>query len=137
MRMLLLTALMIFVSSASSAGLYKWVDDEGNVHYSQNPPIDKQFERLKKPKPAEKSTTSLYPSSTTDADAAAEATIKSETAKSAKRKKENCEVGKNNLNVYQVYRRFRGKDGIVSRISEEERAKKIAKAKQLIRDFCN
>lgn len=59
MRMLLLTTLMIFVSSAS-AGLYKWVDDEGNVHYSQKRPINKQFERLKAPAPSPDGSKPLY-----------------------------------------------------------------------------
>ena len=48
MKILLLTAMIIFASSAS-AGLYKWVDDEGNVHYSQKRPVNKQYERLKAP----------------------------------------------------------------------------------------
>lgn len=29
---------LLFPMSSSSAGLYKWIDDNGNVHYGDNPP---------------------------------------------------------------------------------------------------
>lgn len=59
MKALLLMTMLIFTSSAS-AGLYKWVDDEGNVHYSQKRPRDKQFKRLKAPAAAPENSTPLY-----------------------------------------------------------------------------
>ena len=67
MRIILLTTLMIFSSSAS-AGLYKWVDDEGNVHYSQKRPRDKQFKRIKAPAPAPENSKPLYESITKSKD---------------------------------------------------------------------
>lgn len=135
MRILLLTMMMILASTAS-AGAYKWVDSEGNVHYSQYPPKDKPFKTLKAPLPAPQNTQSPDPE-TKEKKSNAEDTIKAETAKNAKIRQENCEIGKNNLNSYQLYRRIRAKDGTVTVVDDKERAHQIESAKQLIRDFCN
>ena len=134
MKILLLAAMMIFTSSAF-AGLYKWVDDEGNVHYSQKRPQNQQFKRLKEPAPAPDDSKPLYQSNETpvkDKDTAA-----NETAKNEKARADKCDNAKKNLSAYQVYRRIRDKDGNVKVIDDNERAKKIAQAKQAIDDFCN
>lgn len=135
MRILLLTAMIIFASSAS-AGLYKWVDDEGNVHYSQKRPRDQQFERLKAPAPAPESSKPLHQSATPTDSKAADTTA-AETAKNKEIRATNCANAKKNLNTYQVYRRMRDKDGNVTIIDDNERAKQIERAKQAINDFCN
>ena len=135
MRILLLTAMIIFASSAS-AGLYKWVDDEGNVHYSQKRPRDQQFERLKAPAPAPESSKPLHQSATPTDSKGADTTA-AETAKNKEIRATNCANAKKNLNAYQVYRRMRDKDGNVTIIDDNERAKQIEQAKQAINDFCN
>jgi uncharacterized C2H2 Zn-finger protein len=43
-------AVAAFLASTQSAlATYKWVDDEGNVHYSQLPPAGQTVEKLKAP----------------------------------------------------------------------------------------
>lgn len=133
MRMLLLTTLMIFVSSAS-AGLYKWVDDEGNVHYSQKRPINKQFERLKAPAPSPDGSKPLYNSIKQNKNKGG--AVATETAKLEKLRADNCKGAKKNLESYTLYRRFRDKDGNITRVDDKERAKQIAEAKQAINEFC-
>ena len=133
MRILLLTAMMIFASSVS-AGLYKWVDNEGNVHYSQKRPINKQFKSIKPP-PVVESGKSLYNSTQTESEP--DDTIKAETKKNAKIRADNCAVGKENLNKFQTYRRMKNKDGTVVNVDAKERARQIENAKQIIRDFCD
>lgn len=134
MRILLLTAMMIFASSAF-AGLYKWVDDEGNVHYSQKRPANQQFERLKAPPAAPDNDKSLYqsnePTSTTDE------TIAAETAKNKKIREENCTQAKKSLSDYQIYRRIRDEDGNVTVLDDKVRATQIKRAKEAIRSYCN
>ncbi len=134
MRILLLTVMIIFASSAS-AGLYKWVDDEGNVHYSQKRPLDQQYQRLKAPASAPENSTNLYQS--TKQKSPANNIIDTETAKNEKIRAKNCTKAKKNLNNYTVYRRFRDKDGNVTIIDDKDRAKQIKEAKQAISDFCN
>ena len=87
MRILLLTTMMIFAASAS-AGLYKWVDNEGNVHYSQKRPANQQFKKLKAPPPAPETSKSLYQSS--EPAKPASSTAAAETAKNQKIRADNC-----------------------------------------------
>lgn len=134
MRILLLMTIMIFASSAF-AGLYKWVDDEGNVHYSQKRPLGKQFKRIKKPAPAPESSKPLYQESSNKNKP--KNVTASETAKNAKIREEKCKSAKENLERYTIYRRLRDKDGNITIVGDQERAKKIESAKQAINDFCN
>ena len=130
MRIVLLATLMIFAGSAS-AGLYKWVDNEGNVHYSQKPPRNQQFKRLKAPPPAPEDGKPLYKSNkpTTKVKGA---TAAEETAKNKKIRAENCEKAKKNLSNMQVHRRIRDKDGNVIVLDDNVRSKNIENAKQAI-----
>ena len=134
MRILLLTAMIIFASSAF-AGLYKWVDDEGNIHYSQKRPRDQQFERLKAPTPAPESSEPLYQTKTKKSKNTN--TTATETAKNKEVRATNCTNAKKNLNTYQVYRRLRDKDGNVTVIDDKERTLQIERSKKAISDFCN
>lgn len=134
MRILLLTAMIIFASSAS-AGLYKWVDDEGNVHYSQKRPRNQQFERLKAPPPTPENNKPLYKSGVTSDNA--NKTLATETAKNKKIRADNCAKAKKNLNNYQVHRRMRDKKGNVTIIDDNERAKQIENARKAISNFCD
>ena len=134
MRILLLTAMMIFASTAF-AGLYKWVDDEGNVHYSQKRPANQQSERLKAPPPAPDSDKPLYKSST-PSDTPNKA-VAEETAKNEKIRAENCAKAKKSLANYQIHRRMRDEDGNVTVIDDKVRASQIEKSKEAINSYCN
>ena len=134
MRIVLLATMIMFASSAF-AGLYKWVDDEGNVHYSQKRPIDKQFKKLKAPAaPAPQKSKSLYTSENNKKPSGG--VVKAETAKNAKIRADNCTGAKKNLETYTLYRRIQGKDGKVAVLDDKERAKGIEDAKQAISEFC-
>ncbi|MCW8901817.1 MAG: DUF4124 domain-containing protein [Gammaproteobacteria bacterium] len=134
MRILLLSTLMILASSAS-AGLYKWIDNDGNVHYSQKPPRDQQFKRLKAPAAAPENSKPLYQE--TKLKDKAGNIVATETAKNEQIRATNCENAKNNLSSYQRSRRIRDKDGNVKTLDDNERSKQIENAKQAINDFCN
>lgn len=135
MRILLLTTLMM-ITSIASAGLYKWVDNDGNVHYSQKPPQDKQYIRLKAPAPAPEEAKPLY-KNTNVQNNTTNKTTKTETAKNEEIRASNCKKAKQNLSSYQRSRRVRDIDGNVITIDDNERAKQIREAKQAISDFCD
>ena len=132
MRTVVLT-LMMLIASTAYAGLYKWVDSEGSVHYSQKPPENKPYSTIKAPPPAPKSS---LPAVLNENESEVEKTIKTETAKNQKLREENCAIGKNNLRSYQAFRKIRDKDGNIRVVGKKEREEKIESAKQLIRDFC-
>lgn len=136
MRILLLIMMMILASSAS-AGLYKWIDEKGSVHYSQKPPKNKPYKTIKAPPPIAKSSQLSASDSNETEETNAERTIRTETEKNTKHRAKNCHVGKNNLKSYQLFRRIRDKDGNIRAVSDKERATEIESAKQLIRDFCD
>jgi hypothetical protein len=45
-QLVLCLCLCITISVAQAAALYKWVDDDGDVRYTDHPPIDKGYELL-------------------------------------------------------------------------------------------
>ncbi|MDH5395853.1 MAG: DUF4124 domain-containing protein [Gammaproteobacteria bacterium] len=134
MRLLLLMTMFIIASSAN-AGLYKWVDDEGNVHYSQKRPLDKQYKQIKAPPPAP--APQLKPKTIKDYTAHKESdVIEKESEKNAAQREKNCELSKKNLQIYQVYGRIKRDDGSITDITEAEKAKGIATAEAGIKQFC-
>ena len=135
MRTLLLMTMMIFAST-SFAGLYKWVDNEGNVTYSQKPPREKQYKRLKAPNDAPENAKPLYPS-TKLRKSKSTTLVTTQTARNEKIRATNCRNAKNNLNSYQLTRRVRDEDGNVTIVDDKERALQIDKAKNAINQFCN
>lgn len=132
MRILLLTTLLLFAGSAS-AGLYKWVDDEGNVHYTQKRPHKKQYKRIKKPAAAPENSKPLYKSTKKSLP---NNVVERTAAKSDKIRAENCTKAKHHLTNFQINRRMLNEDGNVVRIDDKEREIQIAKAKKAISDFC-
>ena len=126
--------MMIFASSAS-AGLYKWVDNEGNVHYSQKRPANKQYKSIKAPAAAPASSKPLY--QTDDSTVKPGATAASESAKNKEIRASNCTKAKKNLSNYQVHRRMRDKDGNVTVIDDKVRAKQIENATKAISNYCD
>lgn len=134
MRILLLTTILLFATSAS-AGLYKWVDEEGNVHYSQKRPLDKEFKSIKAPPTPPQDAKSPYQSNEPKNDTSS--TVAAETEKNLKIRAENCEKAKKNLSNFQIHRRIRDKDGNVTVIDDKVRAKQIEDAEKAISNFCN
>ena len=134
MKILLLTIMLIFAIPAS-AGLYKWTDDDGNVHYSQKPPLNQEYKRLKAP-PTPENNQPLYQSSSKSRKDPRKIS-KAETEKNLIIRAQNCEKSKKKLQVYQIYRRVRDKDGNVKTLGDTERANNIENAKKSIAEFCN
>ena len=134
MRILLLATIMIFASSAS-AGLYKWVDEEGNVHYSQKRPRDKQYKRIKAPKPAPTNASPLYQKEKKESNGSK--TARTETANNKKIRADNCAGAKKNLQTYQLYKKISDGSGKSRTLKPSERKKRIQETQQAISEFCN
>lgn len=139
---LTLAGTMLLVNS-SHAATYKWTDAQGNVHYTQHPPAEGSYERLKvdksRPSSSEPDTdTSTTPSTTAPSGSTKNnPVIKEEIAKNEEIRTKNCEAAKKNLEILTVYKRYKDKDGNVVRMDDNERAQKIDEAKQQINEFCD
>jgi len=139
---LLLSLIMMVSANATS---YKWLDENGNVVYSQQPPAEGPYETIKttKPSPASsRATPAPAPSFTTEvkqesAERELDSKVEQEAAKSEQLRAENCKAAKHNLETYTVYRRIKNDQGDVIRLDDNERAKRIQEAKDAIKEFCD
>lgn len=142
-------ACLVLVSSGYAA-TYKYKDQDGRTVYSQYPPASGPYEVISTPKTDKYSTgskaTSKSPAdkpslqeraSKIDEQNKLDSEIASETEKNKKLREENCKTARKNLEVYQVYRRFKDDKGNVVRMSDEERLKKIQEARESIKQFCD
>ncbi len=141
---LLLSLSMLGSSHAGST--YKWINDKGNVVYSQHPPAEGiKYERIKTISPSRSSSKSSTAPSLSAREsimkdkAAREenALVKKEMDKNNAERAENCKLARDRLRFYQVQRRWKDKDGNIKSLSDEERMKKLEEAKQQVTDFCS
>jgi hypothetical protein len=140
-----LAALMALgFASLATAAMYKWVDKNGTVHYSQQPPAEGNYETMhvhtESPSGSDSGSQSKPTYSTPDAGNTSgngsSNAIKQAEAKGEAQRQQKCETAKKALQTYTTYRRLRKKDGTVIRLDDNERAKRINEAKSAIREFC-
>jgi len=143
-RLLAIALALLLPLGAAQAVTYKWVDKDGHTVYSQTPPESGNYQIIDEPSAPPPSDTAADtnapPSASSDAAAdkgqkATDKTVQRLSEKSAKAREKNCEAAKKNLQIYQVYRRIMV-NGKAVRLSDEERQKRIDKAKQDIEEFC-
>lgn len=125
------------------AAMYKYIDSDGNVSYSQTPPADQPYKTIKskvyKPvtKKARAKTKSAKESIQSGTDSkTGDKIVDDELAKNKKLRAENCKKAKQNLELFTVYKRLKGKDGEYYRVKDDERTNQIKLAKKNIKEFC-
>jgi len=143
-RPLLFLALCL-AASPLFAATYKWVDENGTVVYSQNPPpVGVPYETIDTGHRSPSSTPPRKPSHsfleqvekekrTQEADQKAQG----EYQKDLELRKKNCKAARHNLRVYTVHKRIQQEDGSVIRLDDNERQRKIEEAKKAIKEFCD
>jgi len=143
LHMLFLVIVMGFTGALTAqAATYKWVDKDGNVHYSQRPPPDTNYERLniKTPPPsstpASPTTPAAQAPAATGQGSSSSDTVAQEMAKNQEIRARNCEAAKKNLELYTVFKRVKKEDGSVVRLDDDERARLIEESKAAIKEFC-
>ena len=154
--------LLIFSSQLSFAGIYKWVDEAGNVHYGQQRPNDSAAEKMEVEKHAPRDTSSYKrPSLNKDkkegegeAEAQADGTEATDTeskapeAKKPEKKPESraekkrrlaaCATARKNLATMQSRGRIRSKDkdGNTAYLSQKQKEEKMKKLRELVAKHC-
>ncbi len=122
------------------ARMYKWVDEDGQVHYSQQPPMDKKSEHIKATPPPRSSGKSAD-KDTKEADAE-QATAEEDETKQYKVEteasiKRNCKQARDKLTSFTMRGRVQVNEGGTYRtLTEEERQAGIAEAKKRIKQYC-
>ena len=143
-------SVLILLASSANATTYKYLDQEGRTVYSQHPPASGPYTVIDTPKSNKyggsgKATTTKPAGNTSLKDRVnkineknkEDQDIAAETVKNEKLREENCKNARKNLEVYQVYRRFKDDKGNVVRMSDADRQKKIDEARDAIKQFCH
>jgi hypothetical protein len=130
-RRLLLIALLL--AGSAHAAMYKWVDADGTVQYTAQPPPDRPATTIAPPPRV------APPAPAPAGEEKPAGGAPEETAEEAKRRAEilrkNCEVARGNLEVYNTARRVKEGDEYTY-LDDAAREKRIAEAKSNIQKFC-
>jgi hypothetical protein len=134
-----LTSAMALTGTASAA-MYKWVDEEGNIHYSQTPPAGKETETIAPP-PRVTAPAGQQQKAEEEGESPAAAQPQSDKSETldehqAEINRKNCETATKNLAIYQNSKRIRTPEGKVMRLSEEMRQQKIEETQKAIDKYC-
>ncbi len=134
-----------FLSLSANAKMYKWVDEDGQVQYSQSPPnSDVKVEEIKPPGKVDTESAQKQLEAQKDrANAFSEKRIEAEneTKKAeaeAEQKLKQCEQARARLKSFQRPRvNLLDEDGNRVRAKEEDRLKGLEDAKKYLSDNCN
>ena len=145
-RPALLLTLLLTAALSHASGIYKWIDEDGQLHYSQTPPPNRPAEVIQGAPPPANDPDTVRDDLQRQLDAFDERRAQRDEAfaehkqkdEVARIKKQNCETARKNLeklrrggnNAYMT------PEGEVIRLTDDERAKRIDDAKQGIQDNC-
>jgi len=136
----LLSVSLLAGGFAAAAGLYKWVDGQGNVHYTQDPPPQGSFKALPPPPPAPETPAAVEQKPAQAQDTQTSTPLANSDAEEKKRQavadKQNCDVARKNLEIYTRYRRVVNEKGEVVMLDDNERRAKIKEAEEMIKKSC-
>ncbi len=137
---------MLFFSSVTAAEMYKWVDENGDTHYSQAPPVsDVKVETIEPPRSVDTESAQKELqrklekiNAITDKRLLAKEEMEKEEAE-AEKTKEKCEQLNKRLTSLLVRPRANKTDeeGNLVRMGEEERQKDIKDTTQQIKEKCS
>lgn len=143
---LFLVAIMLLaLSGASAAQVYKWVDEDGGVHYGERPPADTSAQSI------DPGNTQASPEALKRLEnqqrRAEQLRLQREEAEAreaarreeARLRRENCAIARENLVKMETSIRVydRTEDGTRYRVPYEEREEKMAKAREQIDTWCD
>ncbi len=133
---LLLSLVLAPVAVTQAAGLYKWTDEEGNVHYSQIPPTERPSKVITAEHPyLPQSPAADKAVNKANAQPAPEGMTNAEDAE-AQLKRKNCEAARTNLATYQSFEKIVQPDGTDLILSAEMRESKIKETMKQITFYC-
>jgi len=142
----MLAGCLLLLQSPSIADVYKWVNENNEVQYTQMPPPPGikyvVIQTTEHPGTIESSDAGETPvdeaesgKSQAQTDAESQSAYEAEVARISR---ENCTIARNNLSQLNLggHLRYRNEKGEYVNMSEEERQKRIAEANKQIEQFC-
>lgn len=136
--------LLCLLPLTAAGGIYKWVDEDGTVHYGQSPPPDQQAETVKPPPPVdtEGAQKELQEQREKlrkmDEQRAERKKTAAEEEKEAAASKERCEAAKKVLEQMRTQNRLQvtNEQGERSYLTPEQMAEREKKAQQMVEKNC-
>ena len=151
-RLWVIILMLAVTASANGAGVYKWTDAQGNIHYGERPPPGREAESMevdKAPIPREEAEieleklnikAGLEPMRDGD-ESASQKQVPDQEAKTedVQRRRRNCQIARENLARLERYRRLltRDEEGNPMRLDEQARASRMVQAREHIAEFCD
>ncbi len=150
MHYLTFFSLLILISTTSIAGIYKWTDAEGNVHYGQQRPRNTSSEKMKVPQYAPTDTSTykrpaLQIDDAKNKNTAADGEQKTDkpekvdkTKTEKKRRLAECKQVRQKLATMESKSRVRSKDkdGNIRYLSPEEKEARMASNRKKLAKYC-
>ncbi|TLU61437.1 DUF4124 domain-containing protein [Thalassotalea litorea] len=138
-RIVLIPALMLLGSIAIQANakdvtVYRWVDENGNIHYTQHEPIDNEYAEVKIETPYNKAKPSLM-----DKSIDTSVSQKVASAKLANQAAEKCANAKNNLRVLNDFPKVKvtEEDGSTRLLTPVEKQQQLRIAENEVEVYCD
>ncbi len=135
---------ILFIAISARSEIYKWVDSEGEIHYSETRPTEDNFEtiKIKNNIDTQNAINSLEKKSKSLKKMRKKRKEKKQAAIAAKeelaRNKELCDQAKKQLASYQHPKvTLEEKDGTLRALGEEEKQLAIKKGKEIVEEACN
>jgi hypothetical protein len=142
---LLLSLTLTVTPSLAQDGMYRWVDEQGRVHYGQMPPSGVQAEQMRRASPPadqaaqERLQREMEARDERQQQARSEEEVRAEQEASRRMRQENCERARSNLETLTSRgSRVTLREGDQYRmLDEEERQAMIERTRNQIREFCD
>lgn len=143
-RFLVFTLFFCLFPAVAAAEIYKWVDEQGQVHYGQSPPADQQAETVKGPpgvdtegarKALQERRDKLKE---LDEQRAERKKAAMEAEQQAQARKERCNAARESLAQLRTQNRVQyiNEDGERAFLSEEQRQQRLDEAQKAVEESC-
>lgn len=131
-------ALMLLLAFPAQAAMYKWVDRDGNVIYSELPPPDAKDVKAIAPPPRvpEAVPAPVAPAAQPAQDVQKDQANAKQIARFEEARRKNCEAAKRNLETYRIARRIRTADQELIVLDDATRAARIEQAEKDVATYC-
>ena len=130
---------------ASLAAMYKWVDENGNVVYSERKPTDKSVTEVKKQagspsdeEARQKLEALKEKASEEQKDRNFQAEYADQQLDRERRLKKNCEIARENIRILETASRVKDVDGDGNQyfIDDSAREARMARAREQVKQYC-
>lgn len=143
-RFRILTLFFCLFPVIATAEIYKWVDEQGQVHYSQNRPVDQQVETIKGPskvdtEAAQKALQERRDKlNAIDEERAEENKKAAEAEKQAQANKERCNAALEAMARLRSQNRMQyiNEEGERAFMTEEQRQQRLEEAQKAVEESC-